>query len=313
MLCPECQQQYPADVFRCPADGVLCLSSVEEALVRGRMPFVEAVQIALGVLRALESYHERGRVIGVVCPGTVFFTAEGGLVRVHLAPGAVDTVPPAYRPPEAAPRLESASDLKPTFDLYGVGVLTYHAIVGRPPLPGQPFDPSVLHELPGVPEMLSSLLGALTAASPAARPSLLVTRETFEMLERLELDTTVLDGGPMWPDVQVDAGVPARQLVLGPDPLSTAAGNAETIIRNHGALREGVGLNEPQVEAVPGDGLDEPDEARTLIASARLLEEKSEHSRDAHPPVRWWWFIAVLVAGALVGSAVVRWLSQWAA
>ncbi len=120
-----------------------------ERIVRGGIPFGEALQIALGVLAALEALHSRGIVHRDLKPSNIFLTPHGvklldfGLARpVAMDPLKADaglTIPgvilgtPRYMPPEQW----NGQPLGPTADLFGLGAILFEMLAGKPAFTGE--------------------------------------------------------------------------------------------------------------------------------------------------------------------------------
>lgn len=124
-------------------DGTPLVALLQE----GPLPPERAATIALGVAEALAHAHAMGIVHRAVSPSTVLLGAEGeallndfGLGRFAWAGGgsalANWQASPAYVPPERAEG-RSAMDLFRA-DQYGLGVLLYEMLCGRPPFIGSP-------------------------------------------------------------------------------------------------------------------------------------------------------------------------------
>lgn len=148
---PNVCQLYEID----EENGVLFLAmelldgeSLAERLVRGPLPRIEAIQVTLAILSALEALHRRGLVHRDLKPSNVSLTLHGvklldfGLARPTPAGnGATEsalTLPgtiigtPTYMAPEQV--LGQAVDARA--DLFAAGSLLFEMLCGKPPFAG---------------------------------------------------------------------------------------------------------------------------------------------------------------------------------
>ncbi|MBX3471186.1 MAG: protein kinase [Planctomycetes bacterium] len=162
--------------------------SLEELLARGPVPRRQAVALARDVALALAHAHERGVIHRDLKPGNVLVDRFGrprltdfGLAR--LGPSALTRTgellgTPHYMAPEQAG--DSASTHGPPTDVYGLGAVLYHLLVGRPPFEGGSL-PALLKALltdppppprrldPTIDPALERLVLRCLAKEPAAR------------------------------------------------------------------------------------------------------------------------------------------------
>jgi serine/threonine protein kinase len=132
---------------------------------------------------ALAGAHAAGIVHHDVKPGNVLF--DGGRVKIAdfgiaQTAGAVPVTPaglvlgtPAYLSPERVAGLPAT----PASDLYGLGMIAYECLAGRPPFQGSPLAIALAHldrPLPPLPDTVpaaaAELVAALAAKDPQCRP-----------------------------------------------------------------------------------------------------------------------------------------------
>ncbi len=120
--------------------------TLDEVLEGGAWPARRVVELVAKVARALDHAHAQGIVHRDVKPANVLIDGEGeprlsdfGLAldldasdRITLSGQLVGT--PAYVSPEQASGDRGA--IGPTTDVYALGAVLYHALVGRPPFAG---------------------------------------------------------------------------------------------------------------------------------------------------------------------------------
>ena len=122
--------------------------SLARRLERGRMSEAEAVTIALGIASALKAAHKVGVIHRDLKPDNVFLVPDpdGGTDRTKILDfgiakladptmtGQTETGAligtPMYMAPEQA---RAAQAIDPRADLYSLGCMLYHMLVGRPP------------------------------------------------------------------------------------------------------------------------------------------------------------------------------------
>ena len=154
-----------------------------------RIPFEQALKIAMEVSRGLEHAHSMGIVHRDLKPGNVWLTGEGtarigdfGLAvaadssRLTQEGMMVGTV--SYMPPEQA----MGGEVTPHADLYSLGAMLYEMVTGRQPFLGDdtvaiigqhintaPVAPT-WHN-PSCPRPLEALIMRLLAKTPPGGPS----------------------------------------------------------------------------------------------------------------------------------------------
>lgn len=174
-------------------DGETAAALVER---EGPLPVPRAVEILLGVARALEHAAAHGLVHRDVKPDNIMLARDGrvllcdlGLARLAPAAGAagggrtgrrtgIAEGTPYYMAPEQARGL---ADIDIRADLYGLGATAYHLLAGAPPFEGEdahevmwkqvhePF-PSFARARPDLPPELVALLERMVAKRPEDRP-----------------------------------------------------------------------------------------------------------------------------------------------
>jgi tetratricopeptide (TPR) repeat protein len=172
--------------------------TLQARLGRGPLSVPEALRVILPVLRALAHAHAAGIIHRDIKPNNVFLLGEGGvkvldfglakmlLAREEAPPPEGESAPPgastlrgAGTPAYMAPEQWRGEPQDERTDLFGVGVLLFEMLSGRPPFqatdvrstlfePGPP--PSLRERVPAVPQALSDIVSRALATDPAARP-----------------------------------------------------------------------------------------------------------------------------------------------
>ena len=162
-------------------------SLIEEA-PNGRPPLHDVIRLTRQVCRGLDFAHSNGIVHRDVKPGNIWLTKDGtakigdfGLAKsrnraqVTQSGNIVGTV--TYMSPEQI----TGSEVTPRADLYGLGVVLYEMVCGRPPFMGYD-SPSVVRQHletepvspvwhnPYCPRPLEALILRLLAKDPKRRP-----------------------------------------------------------------------------------------------------------------------------------------------
>ncbi len=164
--------------------------SLASRMLAGPMPWIEAVRLVETLARAMDVCHARGIVHGNLKPANVLL-GEGGLPRVNdfalpgrserglrrmlagLVPGTF-----AYMAPEQA---DVKNEFGPAVDVYALGAILYHLLVGRPPFSGTTPHQTLTMVVNNPPPSLSEIVVDLTpeldalvlrclAKSPGGRP-----------------------------------------------------------------------------------------------------------------------------------------------
>ncbi|MFZ5470072.1 MAG: protein kinase domain-containing protein [Myxococcota bacterium] len=219
----------------------------------------EMVRLTLPLCDALEYLHRKGLIHGHLRPSNVFLFGT----RTHLVPKLHDTgltlfrstrsvmspasivlVEPEYLSPERI-RGQRASALS---DIYGMGVLMYEALTGRPPFtsadPAQTRRKHLEEEpssLPASAERLSSIILRCLAKNPVRRfPSAAALRQALThhagdsasppvplVRVKSRTATTAIDEPTLAVDVQPPPP-PTEALVVG-EPVGDIIGNYELL------------------------------------------------------------------------------------
>ena len=165
-----------------------------------------ALGLASSVARALEAVHAAGLVHRDVKPENVFLQRTDGpeipklldfgiarlMEEADTDARLTETGQVLGTPHYIAPERLSGEPGDQRADIFSLGVLLYHALVGRPPFPSplqygwlmaMSVGPPPLRELePTLPEALDTLLGRVLAMDPDARPNASLLAEALSML-----------------------------------------------------------------------------------------------------------------------------------
>ena len=177
-------------------------SLIEEA-PNGRPPLHDVIRLTRQVCRGLDFAHSNGIVHRDVKPGNIWLTKDGtakigdfGLAksrnsaRVTQSGNIVGTV--TYMSPEQI----TGSEVTPRADLYGLGVVLYEMVCGRPPFMGYD-SPSVVRQHletepvspvwhnPYCPRPLEALILRLLAKDPKRRPK--SAAEVIKALDNIQV------------------------------------------------------------------------------------------------------------------------------
>jgi len=213
-------------------------------LLRGPLEPLRVASIGAQVAAAIGAAHQEGIVHRNLCPDNIFLldnarsgdavkvrdfglsklesaeATEGGLTTANTRMGVA-----AY----TAPEYMSTGNFHLKGDLYALGAVMWHMLVGRPPFEG-PIDqvlnavmtsspPPPSEEQPEVPPWLDELVGDLLAREPGDRPGAYKVVQRLEkgagtqltMPELLDLDA---DGQPI-PAADPDEASPSRRGWVG--------------------------------------------------------------------------------------------------
>ncbi|MFT3843098.1 MAG: serine/threonine-protein kinase [Myxococcaceae bacterium] len=197
-----------------PIDGPTLAEHIQE---KGPLELSKAVEWAIAVTSALGYLHSRGVVHGSLTPRHVYLAGkaeqptpkllETGLLlfrtnRSVKTPASLVLVRPEYLSPEraAGKRGDKLSDI------YGMGVLLYEMLLGRPPFSGgmarQLHISTKPPELPFHLRAISPLLNCMLAKEPHQRP------QSANELELELRDVLSALGGPDEIDIAIEAQAP---------------------------------------------------------------------------------------------------------
>lgn len=173
---------------------------------KGRFPWVEVLDVARQVAPALRHVHDHGVIHRDIKPSNLMRTADGkikltdfGIAKVfaatHLtATGGVVGTAEYLSPEQAGGKLVGKRS-----DLYSLGVVLYHLVVGKPPFAGKTmvdllhkhiygqFDPPRKF-LPQLPLEIDEVICQLMAKDPKDRPAdaMVLGKQLERLAKRLE-------------------------------------------------------------------------------------------------------------------------------
>lgn len=168
-------------------EGVAGETLAERLRRTGRLSWVEAFELAAQLLEALAALHDEGLVHGDVSPHSLVLLPHGprrvklvGLQHVTLAglgEGRLADEPPVGVLEYKAPEQLAGAGVRPSTDLYALGVVLWEAITGEGPFAGEPDSISArlhwrpeLERVPGTARLLP--VSAKLALDRMLRPSL---------------------------------------------------------------------------------------------------------------------------------------------
>ncbi len=157
--------------------------TLAQRIRRGPLPVGDVIALGAALADSLGYVHRRGVVHRDVKPGNVLLDADG---RAHLSDFGIAAVRDAAPVTAAGMVIGTASYLSPeqvrgeavtpAVDIYALGLVLIECVTGRREYPGNALEAAVarLHRRPvvpaGLPESLRTLLIAMTADEPTARP-----------------------------------------------------------------------------------------------------------------------------------------------
>ncbi|MER6512101.1 serine/threonine-protein kinase [Nonomuraea sp. NPDC001636] len=152
----------------------------------GTLPPARAAELMAQVAEALAAAHAAGVVHRDVKPGNVLIDGptgqvrltDFGVARIVLGPGLTQTTSIIGTPTYLSPEVADGGTPTPAVDVYAAGLILYELLAGRPPFVGEhpmallrQHAMAVPRRLPGMPDVLWSVIAACTAKDPAARPA----------------------------------------------------------------------------------------------------------------------------------------------
>jgi hypothetical protein len=155
-------------------------------LLRGLLPWPDAVRVCADVAAALQAAHRLGVVHRDIKPSNVVLTATGakvvdfGIAALGVGPeagGRLVAGTPAY----VAPELLGRGAPTPASDVYALGALLYETLTGRPRLNATTWAEAAHAQehgladaplsVPGLPEVVRLLCERCLSGSPERRPA----------------------------------------------------------------------------------------------------------------------------------------------
>jgi serine/threonine-protein kinase len=134
---------------------------VEILAARGALPLHEAVDLCLQAAAGLSAAHEAGIAHGNISPSTILLTHAAGGRRLVKLIGFTPTSLAASSSGYASPERLDGHPPDESSDVFGLGAVLYHLLVGRPP-GGRSVPRSV-------PKAVRTVLGRALAVSPDRR------------------------------------------------------------------------------------------------------------------------------------------------
>jgi len=301
-------------------DGV---SLGDQLKKEGRREVTEALYIVDHALRSLAEAHEKGVIHRDLKPDNLLLTAspagdkmckvlDFGIAKLLTQEGGIDALEtqagtvfgtPRYMSPEQA----QGKKLDPRSDLYSLGVILYHMLVGRPPftdgdavvvmahhIKTVPKRPSVAEPSLGLPPQLEALLMRVLDKDPANRPQ---TANAFRNeLAALSLEAPVAASGDLTAVVGEPASGsrPSRRLMLGVGAVVTVGVVAMMLALG--------GDGSPRPQGVASDLAQRADRAALAAQQqAERLAEERRRQRDAQAAAS-----ASATAGATVSASAPK-------
>ncbi len=230
---------------------------------RGRLPWREAVEVAVQICKGLQHAHERGIIHRDLKPANLFLSADGlvkigdfGLARdadLHRLTMRGNTVGTCrYMAPE---QVRGEEELTGSVDLYALGCLLFRMLGGRVPYDGatliEVFEHHLYTDIPrlpaatdGRPQELDELVYKLLCKSPAERPG--KADEVAEALEAILVgDRVPTEFTSVAPEPVAESEAVAAELVEPPLNLTqrlVQGGNGEVTKPKWGVVVAVIGL-----------------------------------------------------------------------
>ncbi len=216
------ENSQPYIVMRYMAGG-----SLTGRLNQGPLTLLETAQIVVRLAPALDAAHARGIIHRDLKPGNILFDQYGnaylsdfGIARISASSSATLTGEsilgtPAYMSPE---QVQGDKTIDGQSDLYSLGVLIYHMLVGHPPYqadsPAKVMMMHILQPVPAIRQERSDLPAAIDPfinRAMAKKPSERFTT-AGELAQNLESITRSVTGvGPLVAQIPTVASSPAQR------------------------------------------------------------------------------------------------------
>jgi tetratricopeptide (TPR) repeat protein len=268
----------------------------------GPMHYSEARPIVKALLEGLDALHKAGLVHGDVKAENVLLERRADATRVllcdfgtdRLSPrrsgenGATGPLPYFGTPKTFAPEQVRGGPLDARADLYGVGVLLYEILTGKPPFAGTSLVDVLAEQLTREPEPASkvapkgwvgkeidALLARALARSPSARPA-----TALALLEEFETCGRVIAGAKeaaAKPSVSREDAEAAAQLLLGNPTDGTMAVELEKCAGGAGDWTIATKALEQAAEMAEGSDLKKD----LLFRLARILDAELKDATGA--------------------------------
>lgn len=268
--------------------------SLHALLTGGPLPWRLAMLVAAQVAAALAAAHDRGVVHRDVKPANVMVTADGvKLVDFGISAAVGDRDPdsgqilgtPAYLAPE---RLVSGI-VRPSTDVYALGLLMYMMLAGRLPwsastttqmlLAHMYRDPAVLPAVPGLPPEVITLVRQCLAKQPSDRPAAIAVARVLRRaagLPSMALLATIDEKPSPADQATAPATAPPTTDVVWPVARSSSRGRVVGWADRHRLISSGAALLGLLVIAGavaltwPSGGPDQPVTAAAAAATPQI-------------------------------------------
>ena len=132
----------------------------------GRLPAIDALRITAQIATRLAGVHARGAVHRALTPRNVLLARDAGIAggeRVELLDAAEAADPITSSPLYASPeQCRGTGDIDHRADVYALGCLLYHLLIGRPPFVADTHGAVLamhLYETPTPPSIVLPFLG----------------------------------------------------------------------------------------------------------------------------------------------------------